>query len=265
MPLRVIDILIKSEEDEKQLMDALLEMIRKEKPCGIYQADDLKIYAFDLLDHSLNEVVLRCVYTLVKNDEGSYSIVDVDLVIPNENITDLEFVEIVEDNEPANEVWDVGCDARRSYAETVNRHLIRKDIKGIQKVSLSAMTYGDLTFGKNSDEINEEIGFKPTKFAWQEEMNMGLDPLPLGYADDFVGMGIMMAEIVSHKKISFKISSLKYTAIVAWLKTGFGKLPALFSTDHEKDIIDGNYVLINADLKADLSCGELNYYESLKQ
>ena len=48
------------------------------------------------------------------------------------------------------------------------------------------------------------------------------------------------------------------------LKTGYGELPALMSFGYEKDVVDGHYALINAELKADFSCGEKNYYDTMK-
>ena len=266
MPVRINEIVINSEAEEQILMDSLFKMLKSERPSGAHQINngELVLAGFDLLDPNSNEKVLRCVYTLEKNEQGNMSIVDIDIVIPNENITELSYIQLEDGKAPESECWSVEYNDRRTYAETVNRVLISGDLTGTQKASLSLMVYGDPVFGENGDEINAKVGFKPTKFEWQEEMKMGSDPLPLGYADDFVGMGIMMTKILSHKKISFKINDSIYNAMLLSLKTGFGELPALISADFENDIVDGRYVLINAELKADLSCGDKNYYDTMK-
>ena len=266
MPVRINEIVIHDEAEVQILMDSLLKILKSERPSGAHQINngELVMAGFDLCDPNTNEKVLRCVYTLQKNEQGNMSIVDVDIVIPNDNISQVNFVRLEEGQTPESEYWDVEYNDRRTYAETVNRNLIDGDLSGLHDVSLSLMVYNDTVFGENADEINAKVGFKAEKYKWQEEMNMGSEPLPVGYADDFVGMGLMMTKIISHKKISFKINDSIYNAMLVILKTGYGELPALMSLDYEKDIIDGRFALINAELKADFSCGEKNYYDTMK-
>ena len=108
------------------------------------------------------------------------------------------------------------------------------------------------------DEINEDFHFGPINLE-----GFGDETLSIGFADTYMGMGSMAAEILSYKKVSFLIGSRHYEGIIARLKTAYGIISVFFHTDEEENLSKASYVLLNCDMKADLSCGDHDYYTTV--
>ena len=270
MPIRINEILTDNDNDSTNLFIQLTELLQTVNPVGVFNNEEKNIFhvVYYLYDDITDELDLRCIFTLHQdNDTKELQVLDVDVTIPNEHTINLLFDEIQEDNEMANEVWNVEYDEKRTIVETVNRHLIYDELKGIRNVSLSAMPYGDPKFGKTIDEVNELFGFKPKVYKWQEALNMGTEPIRLGFAEDFIGMGTLIGKIISYKAINVLIGDSVYKGMLVNMNTGYGEMPALFPIKYEDDIKANHYVITQVELKADLCVdypnpNELKQYET---
>lgn len=266
MPVRIDEILA-DEKDRDQLIEDVLSVIRNDGLVPHVHADKENGYimtAFDLKDRNDGTNILRLIYTLKMVDEKDIELKDIDVTIPNEETVVLDLYEQEEDDmviEPFYEIWNADHEGNRTYVETVNRLVRKGDIKGKNEVSLSAMTYGEMTFANDLDTINLQLGFKPKVYDWQKAAGLGDEPLVIGLAEDFIGMGMLIGRIVSCKKIDVMIGNNSYPAVIARLKTGFGMMPALFGIEHAEEIREGRLVSLKAEIKADLACGEYDYYK----
>ena len=240
MPIRIQEILCKDPSSEDQLLDQLMSLIRTKEPQATFYNKEKKIYLFsyDLKDDAAKETVLHCIFT-IHEEKGAMEIIDIDVTIPNDATT-LNFLRKDRRSDLANEIWDVEKDEIRYTIETVNRHLIKEELKGIQNVSLSAMPYDEILIAETMDEINEGQEFS--------------------FADTFMGMGIIIGRICAHQKADIRIGKDLYPAMIVTLETGFGKIPVLMNGEYEDKVKDGFYVRMAADLKADFSCGRNSYY-----
>ena len=246
MPIRIHEIFADDDEKRKDLVTDITSLIRSRNPDRGYHNEGKGIYllAYDINDSISKDTVLKIVYTIHEHD-GIKEIIDVDEVIPNEELISLDFEKRESEDRLENEEWMCEYDGRKNIVETVNRHLIKGDLKGVQKVSLSAMPYAEIVFAQDIDKINEAFDWHNTEVK--------------GFAEDYIGMGMLICTILSHRKVNLKLIEKEYSCIIAELNTGFGKMTAVFSEKYEDEIIDGHCVRMYADLKADFSCGDRAY------
>lgn len=119
MPIRINEILTHSEEEFDQMTEDIIGLITlgKAAPCGEYydEQNKLRLVAYDLKDADKGDAVLRCVFTLQENGDKN-EIIGVDVVIPNDRIQSLDFIEKEEEeSHPYQEVWNIENDDKRSY------------------------------------------------------------------------------------------------------------------------------------------------------
>lgn len=263
MPIRINEILSSNEAESDQIVNDVLTILQTgcESVSGEFYDDEKSMYylAYDLMDALTGKRALRCVFSLCLTENES-KINNIDVVIPNNKIQQLKFTFRDEDESRSiGEVWEVEKDDIHTKVEVVNRNVFPYELEGDRMISLSAMPYGEVRFADNIGEINKNLGFKPTVTEWQEAAGLGRDPITIGLAPDFVGMGMMICRIISHKKANIGIADHNYDGIIVNLETGLGEMPALLSMKYKDQIKDGRYIVMYADLKADFATAKKYY------
>ena len=152
MPIRINEILAKNEQETNILGDDILKLIEEDAGTlsGVYEDKNSKMQmqSYDLFDEITGEKVLRCVFTL-KTLEAARELRDIDVVIPNEKLQELDFISKDEGISEASQMWTIEKDDKRTQLEVVNRYVLGREIDGKETVSLSAMPYGEILFGKD--------------------------------------------------------------------------------------------------------------------
>lgn len=263
MPIRINEIICKTEDEKKDLLANILGLMdKRELFAGAYSDDTNKLFhiAFSIKDNRNNNVIMRCIFTLHEREDAN-EILDIDFVLPNENLTKIKFIEKYDESSLANERWQIEYNDHHTNIETVNRHCYFENLQNKEvEVSLSLFPYEGIVFADSLDDINKEFGFKPTKYKWQEALNMGDEPITLGFGEDFVGMNMYVGKVADVKEYEFNICNGAYKCIIADIVTGLGKLPVIFSIDYKEQISKGKYVKFMAETKADFSSNNRKFY-----
>lgn len=266
MPLQIEQILTNDEKTKQDLRidlyDLIATKIGEDYLLGFHADEEkgLVQLALDFRDEFTGDSVLKGMYTITTSKE-KLEVVDIDVIVNNENEINLNFLYKYCDFTKVCEGWTVEYDGGRGIVEVINRLLVDGNLKGKHRVSLSALPFcsdEQLVIAKDMTELNEKFGIKPQKLAW-----LGEDETLIGIGETFIYNRQFVGKILSKRKIRTTITNHKYEAIIVQLETIFGIVPALFPISYKDKLIDGYFALVEAEIKADLSVGDKNYYPEL--
>ena len=266
MPIHIDELLGKTDEDYEYITQYLVNMVFSSHPdnySGSRHGTDhaIAMIAFNIPDKNTKEDVMRCVFTM-KSDEdtGALDILDIDVVMVSDNAREIEFREHVEGFN-VNEYWVAGVDAQACEVETINRYLISGSLKDeTRKASFSVFPFRYM-FGDTVEDINIKLGWdkgsdKPMRFT--EDFLATCESFPKAYGERF---SVLMCKIVSYKKVLLEVEEKEFEAIIATADTALGQIPVFIDPDYEDELKENVYLLVFADIKADLATDDLYYYD----
>ena len=208
------------------------------------------------VDSLTDSPVGKFTYTLeVKED--SMELLDVDITLLNDELSELEFVSKLENSSDANEYYQVEVVGEDHHVniETVNRYLVGGELEGtIRKVSLSAFPF-ELNVFNDMGEFNRMFGF-------DKEREVGDTGLTVsGFADNFAGCSfdedvysIIAGKVKAYKDVRLSTDKEDYDYVIAWLDTALGTLPTAMGREvfDLKELAVGKTIVMNTYIKANL-------------
>ncbi len=167
----------------------------------------------------------------------------------------------------ANEYYDAEAeDGSRFQIETVNRHLIEKNIEGtVQTVNLCALPF-NLSLYDDIKALNIELGFDEEIKADDADFTVS------GLSETFIAPGEMFkTDVDSDATFSFVIGKIKKLQtrriemngefcdfIIAQLNTAVGNLTTAINPERFdiKEIAEGKIICMQADIKANFKLND---------
>lgn len=264
MPLHLNSIT--NEYDDVNTLAWFLSKVNHDSELGYASKSSNYYHVFyPLTDSKSDRQIGRIVFTL-KNDnvEKRLEIIEVDIVFENPHSVYLSFDSLRDGSSDSNEYYDVEIlndkDSHMSI-ETVNRHMIEKEILGTkQKVHLCAFPF-KLSVYDSMDELNKSLGFSsPIKVK-------GTDIEVSGYSEVFTAtadahganngetFSFIIGKVYNYREVSIQMSDNTLSFILADVITAAGIMPVPMGKDvfDLQNLHEGSYIAMFADVKADFA------------
>ena len=264
MPLHLESIVRKDKEESIVLQ---LEKDLRSAEC-VFSSSDRTIFHVHkpMIDRLMGEAFGTIVYTLQsENRDAPLKLIDVDLVLHNDRITEMLLLTKHPKSSDANEYYDaeVVGEGGHLQIETVNRQAIDEEIENtVQKISASAFPFR-VSIHNSMDEFNKKAGFGK---------DMDLDesmPRLLGFAEHFMAPASMFqmgAETYTYffGKVQ-KIREVEWEGyeeagpiLIVDVDSGMGVIPVAMNREcfDLEELAEGKVLELRADVKANLGIGQ---------
>lgn len=215
-----------------------------------------------LVDKKTDKEIGKYVFTFFSNlKENRNELLDVDIVLNNNNPTEIVFAKKLPKSSDSNEYYEaitVEGD-QHLVIETVNRYTQEREIEGEKlSVYISAFPY-ELTVFKDANAFNEFFGFKKAI----EVANTGLFVHGLGEKfimpgnifggkDDENPWSFVVGTVEDFSEVKITFGRTMHKAYIIQLNTALGNIPVLAGKEvfDMKKLSKGKIVGMNAYLKA---------------
>lgn len=262
MPIHLQSLTANSNDSD--LLAALLQGALDHTDAAVVSEDQSYIQmAQFLMDVLSKQRIGKLVYTMFRNaNEKSLIVLDLDITLDSESVTELRFLDKLPASSDANEYYDVEAtdEGQRLQVETVNRYLIRQDIENTtQAVRTSAFPFR-LTAYKDLNELNRELGF-PGQSVDEMEV-VGLHEhfaAPGSFSQDEAFKGetfsVIVGTVKSVRDVEVRFGKYKIPFVIAQIDSALGLLPTAMGRDvFDLDgLVPGAAVIMYADIKADFA------------
>lgn len=262
MPIHLQSLTANS--NDSGLLAALLQGALDHTDAAVVSEDQIYIQmAQFLMDVLSKQRIGKLVYTMFRNaNEKSLIVLDLDITLDSESVTELRFLDKLPASSDANEYYDVEAtdEGQRLQVETVNRYLIRQDIENTtQAVRTSAFPFR-LTVYKDLNELNRELGF-PGQSVDEMEV-VGLHEhfaAPGSFSQDEAFKGetfsVIVGTVKSVRDVEVRFGKYKIPFVIAQIDSALGLLPTAMGRDvFDLDgLVPGAAVIMYADIKADFA------------